>query len=119
MYNKLIILALAVICLMVCIVPTESYALCDIANARVVNAETIPFNSSGTTATRFYIAQSAVLPTVYFTFDTSNQMFINHLNAAQAGNLQVRVTGNAAACPTTGTIRFGGLITAVFRSNFF
>jgi|MudIll2142460700_1097286.scaffolds.fasta_scaffold21418_3 hypothetical protein len=118
MYSKLIILA-AVIGLMVCIVPSQSYAVCDISNSRVVNVEMLADSTSGT-LTRYYLADgSNPLPGVYYFFDTSNAIYINHLNAAHAGNLQVRVRGNAAACPGAGALRNGGTILRVFRSTFF
>ena len=41
------------------------------------------------------------------------------LSAAQAGNLTVFVTGDAASCPTTGTFRFGGKVLEIdlFRNQ--
>ena len=41
------------------------------------------------------------------------------LSAAQAGNLTVFVTGDAASCPTTGTFRFGGNVLEIdlFRNQ--
>jgi hypothetical protein len=119
MYSKLIILAIAVIGMMVCIVPSQSYALCDQGNARIVMAESIPFNNANATSVRFYVAPSSILPSFYYTFQTSNQMFINFLNTAHATNKQVRVTGNAAACPAAGALRFGGIIVAVFENTFY
>jgi hypothetical protein len=47
-----------------------------------------------------------------------NQTFINHLNTAHAGNLQVRVRGNAAACGAVGVLRDGGTILTVYRDSF-
>jgi hypothetical protein len=120
MYSKLIILAIAVIGLMICIVPSQSYALCDIGGAggRVIHAESLPFNNAAAGAMSFWIAPATITPTFYYVFTTSNQMFINFLNTAHATNQQVRVTGTAAACGAAGTLRAGGTIVAVFRDSF-
>jgi len=119
MYSKLVILTIAVIGLMICTVPSQSYALCDQGNVRVVEVDSTPYNNANTNKVYVWVSSNAVLPTFYYYFATSNQMFINMLDAAHAGNLQVRVTGDAASCPTSGTQRYGGTIVAVFRSSFF
>lgn len=95
------------------------YALCDVAGGRVVHAESTPLDVAGTASTIYWIAPNTTTPTVYYTFITSNQTFINHLNTAQAGNLQVRVRGNAVACGApVGVFRAGGTILTVYRDSF-
>ncbi|MFO1350309.1 MAG: hypothetical protein U1F68_06360 [Gammaproteobacteria bacterium] len=101
------------------LISVQANALCDVSQARVVHAESSPFNNAAASRTIFWIAQASTAPVVYYVFATSNQMFINHLNAAHSANLQVRVTGNAAACGAAGTLRTGGEIVAVFRDSFF
>jgi hypothetical protein len=113
-----ILVATAMVVMMGWALAPPAYAVCDVAQSRVVHAETVG-DAVGATTTIFFLSQGLPTPTFYFVFSTSNQMFINHLNAAHAGNLQVRVRGDAAACPATGTLRAGGTILRVFRDSFF
>lgn len=48
-----------------------------------------------------------------------NAVFYSTLAAAEAGNLTVNVTGDAASCPSSGTFRSGGNVTGVdiFRNQ--
>ena len=117
--SKIVVFALALSAVLM--VSSQVYAFCDIGGGRVVHAESTPFNSAATTATIFWIAPNTPTPTSYYRFATNNQTFINHLNAAQAGNLQVRVTGGtpASVCGAlVGALRDGGTIVAVFRDSF-
>ena len=100
-------------------VSSQAYAVCDVANARVIHAETFPLDNAGATTTIYYVSQSNPVPTAYYVFITANQTFINHLNTAHAANLQVRIRGSAASCPAAGTLRTGGTILTVFRDTFF
>jgi hypothetical protein len=90
------------------------HAVCDQARLHVVRSEGAP---GGVQIYDF--APATVLPTFYFRFTTTNSQIIDHLNSAWVGRFTVRVVGNAASCPTTGTIRNGGTITFLFRDSFF
>jgi hypothetical protein len=90
------------------------HAVCDVARLHVVRSEGAPGG-----AQIYDFAPPAVLPTFYFRFSTTNSQIIDHLNSAWVGNFTVRVVGNAASCPTTGTVRSGGTITVLFRDSFF
>jgi hypothetical protein len=104
---------------LISMVSSQAYAVCDVAQGRVIHAETTPFDNAGATTTTYYISQSNPAPTIYYVFTTANQTFINHLNTAHAANLQVRIRGNAPSCPAARTLRPGGTILTVFRDTFF
>jgi hypothetical protein len=59
------------------------------------------------------------LPSFDTFYNVPTDRFYAMLAAAQAGNLSVNVTGDAASCPTTGTFRFGGNVIGVdiFRND--
>ena len=98
--------------------PPQASALCDLGQARVIHAQSTPFNSAVATAVIYWVAPSANPPTFYFVFTTANQTYINLLNAALASGKQVRVTGSAAACPAAGVLRTAGTVVAVFMDAF-
>lgn len=98
--------------------PLQANALCDVGGARVVHAESFPFNNAGTTNMIYWVAPGGTAPTFYYTFRTANQSFINLLNAALISGRQVRVTGNAGVCGDVGTFRAGGTVVAVFMDLF-
>lgn len=98
--------------------PPQASALCDLGQARVIHANSTPFNSAVATTMIYWVAPSANPPTFYYQFTTSNQTFINLLNAALVSGKQVRVTGNVAACPGAGAIRAAGTVVAVFMDYF-
>src|SRR6266699_5538593 len=100
--------ALAILTLLVLTLAFTSsgYAVCDLERLKVVRSE------GPTGGFYFYdFASPTVLPTFYFRFQTNDPNMINRLNAAWVGHHTARVVGNAASCPTTGTVRFGGTIT--------
>lgn len=97
---------------------SSGYALCDRDRLKVVRSEG-PVNNVVGGFHIFDFAPATVLPTFYYRFQTSDPDMIDNLNAAWVGRLTVRVIGNAASCPTTGTIRFGGTISFIFRDSFF
>jgi hypothetical protein len=92
----------------------SAYATCDMSRLHVVRSEGAPGGFQ-----IFDLAPPTVLPTFYFRFTTDDPTMIAALNAAWVAHSTVRVLGNAASCPTTGTIRFGGVIAYVFRDSFF
>ncbi len=98
--------------------PVQVNALCDQGQARVIHAESVPFNSAGTDTMRYWVAPASNSPTFYFVYVTSNQTFINLLNAALISGKEVRVTGDVGACPASGKLRNGGTVVAVFMDYF-
>jgi hypothetical protein len=56
---------------------------------------------------------SLSIPSFDTFYTVPNDRFYAMLAAAQAGNLSVNVTGDAASCSTSGTFRFGGNVIAV------
>jgi hypothetical protein len=58
----------------------------------------------------YYISRDTPLPTYYYFFNTTDPEFTVTLMAAQAGNLTVKIVGDATSCPTSGTTRDGGKI---------
>ena len=116
--SGIVLLALALSAVLMA--SSQVYAVCDVGQGRVVHAESTPIDVSTTPTMIYWIAIGAPAPTLYFVFTTSNQTFINSLDAAHAGNLQVRVRGNAAVCgAVVGAFRAGGTILTVFRDSFF
>jgi hypothetical protein len=113
--KRLILLLLVVLGL---VFPLEASALCDIAQARVIHAQSTPFNVLNPAGVIYYVAPGSVTPTFYFVYTTSNQTYINLLNAALISGKQVRVTGTAAACPAAGVLRAAGSVVAVFMDLF-
>lgn len=113
------IVLLALTLSVVLMASSQVYAVCDVGQGRVVHAESTPFDVAATPTMIYWIAEGHPGPTFYFVFITNNQTFINSLNAAHAGNLQVRVRGNAAVCPAAGVFRTGGTILTVYRDSFF
>ena len=113
--KRLATLLLAVLAL---VLPLQASALCDNGQARVIHAESTPFNNLVPASMIYWVAPSAIAPTFYYVFITANQTYINLLNAALISGKQVRVTGNAAACPAAGTLRAGGSVVAVFMDSF-
>jgi hypothetical protein len=65
-------------------------------------------------ATVVYLAPATSLPLFYFVYTTVDPNFITMLSAAQASGTKVSITGSAAACPTSGTTRAGGVISVVY-----
>jgi hypothetical protein len=100
--------------------PLQAGALCDIggAGARVIHAQSTPFNSAATLGMVYWVAPATTAPTFYYVFATSNQSYINLLNAALVSGKQVRVTGSAAACPAEGLLRPAGTVVGVFMDTF-
>ena len=93
---------------------------CNAANALCTTPATfgaIEFSTTTSAGTSFYITQiKAVLPTVaLFYFAPTGTSFHQTLSDAQAAGQIVTVTGTAAACPTTGSVRNGGTVLAVQR----
>jgi phosphatidylethanolamine-binding protein (PEBP) family uncharacterized protein len=107
--KKLMAVLILVLIVMLSAAP-KSEALCTIYG-RIVYAST---NGGNYTV---YVApippSGSVLSPYYFIYTTVDPEVISTLNAAQAGNLKVLITGNITACPTTGTSRPGGVITSV------
>jgi len=101
------------------LLPEQASALCDVAQGRVIHANSTPFNSPVATSMVYYVAAPSVFPTFYYVFTTSNQTYIDTLNAALISGKQVRVTGNVATCPADGTYRTGGSVVAVFLDTFY
>ncbi len=99
--------------------PVQVCAFCDVGEGRVIHAQSSPFNDAQTQTMVYWVAPKSTTPTYYFVFVTSNQTYIDLLNAALISGKQVRVTGNAAACPVAGTLRSGGTVVAVFMDHFF
>lgn len=100
-------------------VPLQANALCDQSQARVIHAETSPFNVLQPAEVIYYVSpQGTITPTFYYLYRTSNQTYINLLNAALISGKQVRVTGNAGVCPGAGAIRAAGQVVAVFMDSF-
>lgn len=103
----------------------QANALCDIGQARVIHAESTPFNNPVTNQMLYWVAPglgvpgATIPPSNYYVFSTVNQTYINLLNAALASGKQVRVTGSAAACPAAGVLRAAGAVVAVFMDAFF
>lgn len=60
-----------------------------------------------------YVAPAATLPTYYYVYTTTDASLITMLSAAQASGTKISVTGSAAACPSAGTTRAGGVISVV------
>lgn len=98
--------------------PLQASALCDISGGRVIHAHSNPFNSPTTLGMVYWVAPETTTPTFYYVFTTSNQSYINLLNAALVSGKQVRVTGGAAACPAAGLFRAAGAVVAVFMDHF-
>jgi hypothetical protein len=107
--KKLMAVLILVLIVMLSAAP-KSEALCTIYG-RIVYAST---NGGNYTV---YVAPipptSSVISTYYLIFTTVDPEVISTLNAAQAGNLKIYISGNATICPTTGITRAGGVITSV------
>jgi hypothetical protein len=113
--KKLALLLLLVVPLLV---PPQASALCDIGGGRVIHTESSPFSNTTTLQRIYWVAPSVTAPTFYYVFTSTNQSFINLLDAALISGKQVRVTGNVAACGAAGTLRAGGVVVAVFMDSF-
>jgi hypothetical protein len=98
--------------------PLQAGALCDIAAARVIHAETTPFADAGANTVIYWVAAGTTTPRYYYAYSTDNQTFIGLLNTALASGKQVRVTGDAGSCPTSGVLRTGGTVVSVFIDWF-
>ena len=98
--------------------PLQANALCDNSQARVIHAESSPFNNAGANTMVYWVAPSTTAPTFYYVYNTANQTYINLLNAALSSGKQVRITGNLAACGAAGTLRAAGTVVAVFMDTF-
>lgn len=99
-------------------IPLQANALCDVGQARVIHAQTLPFNVAVPTDVQYWVAPASNAPSFYYSYRTNNQIYINLLNAALASGKQVRVTGNAAGCPAAGLYRDAGNVVAVFVDWF-
>lgn len=88
------------------------------ANAECRQEGIVKFSETiASNLTRFYITdKTTVLPTAaYLYLAAPNTSFHEILSGAQAAGQIVKVTGNAAVCPTTGTFRSAGAVTKVER----
>jgi hypothetical protein len=112
------VLAVLAVAVVTVLLPADASALCDISQARVIHAQSTPFNSATATGMVYWVAPSSTTPTFYFVYTTTNQTYINLLNAALISGKQVRVTGSAAACPAAGTLRSAGIVVGVFMDLF-
>lgn len=100
------------------VLPLQAKALCDIGGGRVVHAESVPFNDPGASTAVYWVSHGATAPRWYYTYTTENPLYMGLLTAALASGKQVRVTGNAASCPGSGTLRDAGVVVAVFIDWF-
>ncbi|MBM3222779.1 MAG: hypothetical protein FJZ47_03105 [Candidatus Tectomicrobia bacterium] len=114
MQRKGFILALLVLTFAV---TSSAYAVCDQQRLKVVRSEGPTVAGGGIFIYDF--APPTVLPTFYYRFTTSDPEIMNLLNAALVGTRTVRVQGNATTCPTSGTIRNGGVIIRIFVDTYF
>jgi hypothetical protein len=89
----------------------KSEAVCSISG-KIVYAVT-----NGVTY-QVYVAPITALPSFYYLFTTTDPEIISTLNAAQASNNRILAVGNVASCPTTGTVRTGGVITTLYMYTF-
>lgn len=87
------------------------------ANAECRQEGIVKFAQTTASGTQFYLTDdTTVLPTSAFVyFAPQNTGFHETLSDAQAAGQIVKVTGNAAACPTAGAFRNAGLVTKVER----
>jgi len=70
------------------------------------------------TATNTYVymlPQTSLSSSYYRYFRTTDADLSRAVHAAHEGNRYVNVRGNARTCPSTGTGRYGGVITSVTR----
>lgn len=74
----------------------------------VVTGEVIRLAESET-VTQAYLRPSSLSTVVYY-FSSSADNLRESFRAARASGDRVYVIGNAAACPTTGSIRNGGVV---------
>jgi len=72
----------------------------------------IIYTSGSNTSTTYYIAPRTTFPTYYYYFSTSDPDVEAGLAAAVANHDTVYMYGSAASCPTTGTTRYGGVISS-------
>lgn len=91
---------------------------CNAANALCTTPVTfgaIEYSATSAGGTFFYITEiKAILPTIaFFYFAPTGTSFLQTLSDAQAAGQIVTVTGTAATCPTKGSLRNGGIVTAV------
>jgi hypothetical protein len=66
-----------------------------------------------------YVTPNTALPLFYYYFTTTDPEVIAAVNAAQAGNLKVYAIGNATACPTSGSYRYGGVVSWFYTYSLF
>ncbi len=115
---KLLLLLVSTVALVCVLSPHSVQAVCDVQNLKVIHVE-YPVTYANLNCAMYYMAPATVAPTYYYVFYTNNSNIINILDAAAAANLTVRVSGDAASCPTSGLLRNGGLIKKVWRDLFF
>lgn len=72
--------------------------------------------TAGSYAYVYLEAITGLASSAYYYFYTPDDTLIAAAEAAKAdGNAYVNVIGDASACPTTGTARYGGAISSITR----
>jgi len=103
-------LAIATLVALGSLIATEANASCSISG----KIERVYTNSNATYA--YVIPLTAISNSYYHYFYTTDDTVAAALQAAKAdGNAYVNVNGSASTCPTTGTARFGGVISSFTR----
>jgi hypothetical protein len=101
MKKLLLVLILSV---MLIAVASTSYAAC------VANGSIKTLNFVGTTAT-VYVGNVGA-PSFYYSFTTTNLNYY-HVLSGLLGKY-VTINGSAATCPTSGVVRYGGVINYIY-----
>jgi hypothetical protein len=85
----------------------------DDASAACAASGKVLYTNTNAGVTYVYIGQGPTTITVVYMFTTNNVLIQSAAMAASAGGNWVNVLGSAASCPTTGTIRAGGVISTI------
>ena len=100
-------------------------AACTTSSGKVAQIFTVIYDltGNGSAYTLVYIAPPVDFPSgpqgFWYVGFTLNDKAAGTLTSAQSGSNTVRVTGNAASCPASGTFRSIGLITEVDSADSF
>jgi hypothetical protein len=99
------------------VISLDANARCDVGQARAIHAQSNPFNSLVATGMLCGVAPGGCCRRST-TSTPPNQTYVNLLSVALATDEQMRVAGNAAACPDAGILHAAGSVVGVFMDIF-